>query len=43
MIYNKKSAQKLLDLLVPMDWYLDWKIGFLAIDNKINIYTLYIL
>jgi len=39
LIYNKRSAKKWLDLLVPMDWYLDWNMSFLAIDNQeLNVY-----
>ena len=41
LIYNKRSAKKWLDLLVPMDWYLDWNMSFLAIDNpELNVYGL---
>ena len=40
VIYNRKSAKKLLKLLIPMDWYMDWHMTYLSIDNKINIYGL---
>ena len=40
MIYTRKTAELLLKELVPMDWYFDWNIGFLAMDNKIKVYGL---
>lgn len=41
LLYNKISAQKILNLVVPMDGYFDWHLGFTAIDNTdVKIYGL---
>lgn len=40
LVYTRKAAELVLRELIPMDWYFDWNLGFLAIDNKIKVYGL---
>jgi GR25 family glycosyltransferase involved in LPS biosynthesis len=40
MLYTRSCVNKLLKLLVPMDWMIDFHISSLAIQNYIKIYGL---